>query len=519
MWHVPFDHLPGFIGRTEEIRRLKELIFDPNGRQIASILGLGGIGKSRLALELAFQYKAEHPHHSVLWIEASEQLTFERDVLEIGKALRIPGIGDDRADTKTLFKQRLSNPSMGKWLLILDNADDEALWGRRADVTLDTPTLVQYLPPTTNGSIIITTRSRGVATFLVGKEVVELDQMSPKEGVKMFQEALQKPDLAGDDASMFALTETLAGLPLALIQAASFINMTQQSVQTYLRLLDQPEADIIKLLSKDFGDPSRYPNAKNPIATTWLISFDHIRKHHALAAQLLSVMACLHEKHIPRSLLLEANSEIDMIDAIAVLTGYSFVKRHTGTDSVTSFDELYDLHRLVQLAARNWLQSEGSLTDWTKDCLTRVAELFPTRDHQYRNIWALYLPHAQRICEDKAVIDCPERYQLLEKMGLCFIIDGKYTDAVASHRTVVQWREKNIGASEEITLQSYNNLGEALICKGDFLTAKAYLEKASTGLGEALGPEHPSTLTSMANLALTFWNQGRWTQAEELWCK
>ena len=110
--------------------RLRELIFDPNRRRIASILGLGGIGKSRLALELAFQIKAEHPPQSVFWIEASEQLTFERDVLEIGRQLGIPGISDDRADTNNLLKQWLSRASMGKWLLIVDNADDEALWGR-----------------------------------------------------------------------------------------------------------------------------------------------------------------------------------------------------------------------------------------------------------------------------------------------------------------------------------------------------------------------------------------------------
>jgi tetratricopeptide (TPR) repeat protein len=437
-------------------------------------------------------------------------------VLEIGKKLRIPGIGDDKADIKSLFKQRLSNLSMDKWLLILDNADDEALWGRRANADLETPTLTQYLPQTKNGSIIITTRSRGVGTFLAGRGIIELDQMLPEEGVKMFQEALEKPDLAGDDTSMLTLTKKLAGLPLAIIQAASFLNMTQQSVQTYHQLLDQPEEDIIKLLSKDFGDPSRYPNAKNPIATTWLISFDHIRKHHAFAAQLLSTMACLHEKNIPRSLLLEANSEIDMIDAIAVLTGYSFVKRHTGSDSVTSFDELYDLHRLVQLAARNWLQSEGSLSDWTKDCLARIAELFPTRYHRNRDAWTIYLPHAQRICEDESVRNCPERYQLLEKMGLCFIFDGKYTDAVSAHTLVVKWRETMARPLKQPLFKSYNNLGEALNLKGDFIAAQKYLEKASTGLREMLGVEHLSTLTSMGYLASTYQSQGRWTAAEEL---
>jgi len=131
---------------------------------------------------------------------------------------------------------------------------------------------------------------------------------------------------------------------------------------------------VIKLLGKDFGDPSRYPSANNPVATTWLISFNHILKHHPLAAAFLSSMACFQEKGIPRSLLPRTDSEMDTIDALAVLTGYSFIRRQRESNDLTGSDELYDLHRLVQLAARNWLKMEGSLTNLTKASITRVVE-------------------------------------------------------------------------------------------------------------------------------------------------
>jgi len=84
---------------------------------------------------------------------------------------------------------------------------------------------VKYLPKTTNGSIIVTTRTRRVANFLTGKEVIELREMSPNEGVEMFTKALEKPDLAADHAVTLTLLKKLAYLPLAIIQAASFINM------------------------------------------------------------------------------------------------------------------------------------------------------------------------------------------------------------------------------------------------------------------------------------------------------
>src|SRR2546423_15502284 len=102
-----------------------------------------------------------------------------------------------------------------------------------------------------------------------------------------------------------------------------------------------------------------------------LITFANIIK---LAGSLLSCMVCFHEKNIPLSLLPITGSKIDIIDAVAVLTGYSFVvRRQAGNSDITDLEELYDMHRLVQLAARNWLKLEGLLSDWTTACITRMA--------------------------------------------------------------------------------------------------------------------------------------------------
>jgi hypothetical protein len=127
-----------------------------------AILGLGGVGKSRLALELAYQIKSERPEHLIFWIQATEQLTFEKDVLEIGRKEARSGIEDDKADIKNLVKQRLSDLSANKWLLILDNADDEALWGKHLDSSQEELSLVEFLARTLNSSA---TRARHIAKF------------------------------------------------------------------------------------------------------------------------------------------------------------------------------------------------------------------------------------------------------------------------------------------------------------------------------------------------------------------
>jgi tetratricopeptide (TPR) repeat protein len=349
--------------------------------------------------------------------------------------------------------------------------------------------------------------------------VINLSTLSPDEAAKMFTDGLGTPSLAEDRTALTTLVERLAYLPLAIVQASAYINETQRPVQSYLKLLNEPEVSVIKLLSKDFGDLSWYKDAINPVATTWLISFEHIRKYHRLAIELLSFMACFYEKGIPRSLVWESSSEtdeVDIMDAVAVLTGYAFVIQQSDNGSILDIEESYDMHRLVQLAVRNWLGMEGTLRDWMKACTIRLARLFPNRNYEHKTTWTKYLPHAQRISKGNDGEDIPEQYQLLEKMGLCFIVDGKYDEAVAAHRIVVDWRKKKMGIGDRSTLRAYSNLGEALTWKGEWSFAEKYLLQAFNKQNELLGLEHPDTLTSMANLASTFGKQGRWKEAEEL---
>jgi len=85
----------------------------------------------------------------------------------------------------------------------------------------------------------------------------------------------------------------LTYLPLAIVQAAAYINENGIALADYLSPLKEKEEDIIDLLSEDFEDNGRYHNVKNPVATTWLISFEQIRRRDPLAAEYLSFIACV----------------------------------------------------------------------------------------------------------------------------------------------------------------------------------------------------------------------------------
>ncbi|KAI1382500.1 uncharacterized protein F4822DRAFT_435520, partial [Hypoxylon trugodes] len=120
--------------------------------------GLGGIGKTQIALETAYQVRDKHPDCSVFWVPAVDATSFENAYRDIGHQLGVKGIEDDKADAKMLVKAALSHKSAGSWLLVIDNADDLKLF---ADATLS-----DYLPFNWNGSILFTTRNHSIVSNL-----------------------------------------------------------------------------------------------------------------------------------------------------------------------------------------------------------------------------------------------------------------------------------------------------------------------------------------------------------------
>ncbi|KAL1961920.1 hypothetical protein VTN77DRAFT_749 [Rasamsonia byssochlamydoides] len=180
--------------------------------------------------------------------------------------------------------------------------------------------------------------------------------MDEQIAIQMLSKSLIDQRILNDRQTTLELLEQLTFLPLAIAQAAAYINENGISLSEYLSLLKDKEHHIIEILSEDFEDDGRYRDIKNPIASTWLISFVQIRSRDPLAAEYLSVMACIEQKAVSQSLLPPAQSKKRMLEAIGTLSAYSFVTKRPA-------DESLDLHRLIHLATRNWLQMENSLSD------------------------------------------------------------------------------------------------------------------------------------------------------------
>lgn len=245
------------------------------------------------------------------------------------------------------MQRYLGKESTGRWLLVFDNADDIDMWIAGAGSGLQTGSrpLIDFLPKSKKGAILFTTRDRRLAVKLAQQNVLEVPAMG-EEAVQLLEKCLVDPRLVNSRQDTSALVLQLTYLPLAIVQAAAYINENEIAFTDYLSLLAEQEEEVIDLLSEEFEDEWRYPDVKNPVATTWLISFEQIRYRDPLAAEYLSFMACVEPKDIPQSLLPPGPTRKKEIDAIGTLNAYSFITKRP-------VDKVLDLHRLVHLATRN----------------------------------------------------------------------------------------------------------------------------------------------------------------------
>ncbi|KAI0544786.1 TPR-like protein [Xylaria curta] len=539
---VPFGRNENFIGRDAILEQLLQKIppnANKNDCQRTAIEGLGGIGKTQIALEAAYRVRDTHPDCSVFWVPAIDLTSFENAYREIGQLLRLPCIGDKKADVKMLVKTSLSSTS--SWLLIVDNADDLELSAILAD----------YLPFSREGSILFTTRNHKTTTILdiARDSIFAVPEMDNGEATDLLQKGLRKEQIDSIESTQ-QLLGFLTNLPLAIKQASAFMTSnTNVTISEYLEICKSSNTDLIEILSEEFEDRHRYrDHAKNqnPVATTWLISFENISRHDPQAADYLKFMCFLAEKDIPVSLL-PVTSKIKMKKAIGTLKAHEFI---TERDSLDAFD----IHRLVRFIIRNWLQKNRQWTEYYELVIQQLVKEYPFPDWENRQTWTKYLPHAEAVLDVDKIIPTEDNIHLLYRIaaaflklekfskaerlyqqalglskealgkkhlltiscmtGLASVFYGqeKYKEAEEMYRQVLRLSDKQ----HPLTFTNMNNLANVLHNQGKYEEAEEMYRRVIRLEEDVLGKEHPSTLSSMNDLANVFYSQGKYEEAEKM---
>ncbi|KAI3316912.1 hypothetical protein HD806DRAFT_541795 [Xylariaceae sp. AK1471] len=530
---VPYTDNPQFIGRSEILEQLKRQLGHQKPRHNnhshfrIALYGLGGIGKTQIALTYVFWLRKVFPNISVFWVHASNVERFRQAYASIAKECQVPGHDGPKADVLSLLKRWLEEEDRGQWLMVIDNADDAQLFCRPAEVTeADAASITngevnlgRYIPECAHGAVLITTRNKQVGSRLTrGIPPIGIGKMDNSECCQLLRTRLDHSLVATGELS--TLASRLEQLPLALAQAAAFMQENTIGVDSYLRMLDQSDHNLISLLSEEFETIGRDSGMPHAVAATWMLSFEQIERQNSFASQLLSLMSLFDRQAIPIEFLSSPEElqksrsqreDIQLMKALGLLKAYSLVTEENGHSLA--------MHRLVQLVTQKWLTAKGEMPQFARKALLTVSHYYPYGKWENHDKCSGYLPHAQavlKLSSTKSRDETLARADLLLKVGAFLSIKGQWNHAERLEKQAMEIRKELLGPDHPDTLAIMNNLASTYWNQGRWKEAELLGVQVLEIRKEVLGPDHPSTLMSMTNLALTYSDQGRWKEAEAL---
>jgi tetratricopeptide (TPR) repeat protein len=458
-------------------------------------------------------------------VHASNPERFQQSFSSIAEKFQIPGHEDPKSNVLVLARQWLEKKDCGKWLMVLDNADDAELFFGKPSPTESHPldasnNLAQYLPECTHGALLITTRNKQIGVKIAsgdGSNVLQVQEMNTSESESLLKSSLA--NLAANEEEVRTLASRLEQLPLALAQAASFILEYSMSVEGYLELLSESDEALIDLLSQEFETIARDRERSRAVAKTWMISFQQIKEQNPLASELLSMMSFLDRQDITIEILQEYNhlheddsrSNVELKRSIGILKNFSLVTEQKNGS--------LDMHRLVQLVTRSWLDKTEA-NDWfRRKALVCISNLYPFGEFENREVCRAYLAHALAVLELHVANEDDEvtsRACLLHCVGGYFHLEGLHRQAEEMFREALEIKTNRLGENHSDTLRDMANLAAAFYSQGRYKEAEKLEIQALEARKLSLGETHPDTLRSISNLAATFRSQGRYEEAEKL---
>ncbi|MFE9925761.1 tetratricopeptide repeat protein [Streptomyces sp. NPDC005774] len=480
-------NLPGlptevFVGRENALASLTSAMEQGSKAITQTIQGLGGVGKTTLALHYAHTHRESY--QLVWWIRADTPEQITTGLAALTTSIHGSATGRTTAeDAGWAIRWLQAHPG---WLLILDNAEH--------------PDTVRHLL----GQLHHTGRHLITSRFVRGWPTapLALPLLTPDASLDLLTRltGLTDPD---NQHHARLLTDELGHLPLALEQAGAFIAESHITVSAYRDMLRQYTAQTTSTAPAG-SDPQR------TMARIWRITLDALHRDTPLAVDILRTAAWLAPTAIPRTLLAPlADGPVSYAQVLSQLAAYNMIILDAGTLSV---------HRLIQTVART---PDPTTTDdadphRTPDSITaarhHATALLRTvlPDEPETNVagwpvWRTLLPHAEALftAVDPAH-DTEDTDLLLNQTAIYLQGQGQITQAIAYKRRSLDASTRLHGPDHPSTLTSRNNLASAYEAAGDLGRAIPLFEQTLTDRERALGKNHPSTLNSRNNLASAY---------------
>jgi tetratricopeptide (TPR) repeat protein len=486
IWNVPHNRNPNFTGRDEVLTDLHaNLVNAQSASPVQVIHGLGGVGKTQIAVEYAYLNVADYD--VVWWMRAEESSTLASDFANLATELSLPqqDAQDQRVIVDAVRKWLGHN---GDWLIVFDNA-------RSAE------DLGNFIPQGSTGHMVVTSRNpnwKGVARS------IPLDVLTSEEAASFILKR------TGQDKDASGLAEALGFLPLALEQAGAYIEETGRSIAEYLELFGHYQ---IELLGRG-NIPTLYPAT---VRTTWQISFQAAMEDCPIVTGVLGLIGFLAPDKIPRSLLtsivkISTPPEDRELIQLHVDTAVASLRRYSLVDIVNN--EL-SVHRLVLAICRDTFKSLAE--NLAAGVVGIINSVFPLESDDPRN-WnecSSLLPHAFAAITYAEQLDQVfyPLSELLNKIATYFIGRGEYQDAKLQLEHALRIVVSIYGENAESVADIRSNLGVVCHYLGDDTAALEHTAKAIEINKRQRGQSDPSIGMLMNTLGLISSAAGRSEEA------
>jgi tetratricopeptide (TPR) repeat protein len=488
VWNLPFHPNPFFTGRDMLLAQLHASFSAPEvtGRRVA-LTGLGGVGKSQLVVEYAYRRRADFD--LVWWVRAEQPTSLLADYAALAFQPRLAADLDLAADSpqeSAMASARVWLEHQQRWLLVLDNAVDPAA-------------LVDLLPRSGSGQVVITSRT-GVGWEQLATPL-PVEVLDPADAAGFL---LTRTNQSGPQAQAAATTlaTTLGGLPLALEQAGAFITASGTvTLTSYAQLF---AARALELLKR--GQPLGY---EHTVATTWSLALERLRETEPAAVGLLTLTAFMAPDELPQALLATHHDKLPeplkatAADPLALADAIAALRRHSLIRVVA--DGL-SVHRLLQAVVGATLDAEAHRA-WVAAAVKLLRARFPRESYEVGN-WPeceRLLPHVLAAVGHGLRLDVEGEagLWLLNQVAHYLWSRGQYKQGLMILEQVLARDRLMFGDDHPDTLMSMNNLAVTRRTLGDLDGARELQEQALAGRRRVLGDDHPDTLMSMNNLAET----------------
>jgi len=443
---------------------------------VQALYGLGGVGKTQLAIEYAHRFAADYD--LVWWIDAEQPAFIGEQLAALAASLNLPS-GPSVADTV----ERLLTALRGRdrWLLIFDNAE------RPADVA-------DYRAAGA-GHMLVTSRFPGWGA-LGGR--LEVDVLARAETVALL--CARIPALSGKLAD--ELAAELGDLPLAAAQGAAYLEQTDLPAADYLRRFREQRTTLLAR-----GDVVDYHGR---LDTTWALSLQRLHEQDSAAVQLLQLAAFLAAEPIPLALFGDHAGLLDeplrtvaaapdaLADAVGALVGYSLARRSP---------DGFQIHRLVQAVIRHQLSPD--LQQTTADQVLALLAAASPGEPESPIGWPAYARLAPHVLATAPLADhsCAGRRLVLHTMSYLQAHGDSSASRAVGEPLLNRWR-CILGPDHPDTLTAANRFTLALNQLGEAESARTLAEDTLQRCRRVLGPDHPTALWSATALALALGELG-----------